>query len=111
MLRTRLCMALGVELPIISAPMGPDLSGPELAAAVSGAGGLGIIQAQFHPPDLLREALRRVRSLTDKPFGVGFLLHFPCEKAWRFASTNVYRSCGPSGETRHPLLVRLIRPA
>jgi len=77
MLRTRLCELLGIELPIISAPMGPDLSGPELAATVSGAGGLGTMQAQLHPPDLLREALHHVRSLTDKPFGVAFVLHFP----------------------------------
>jgi nitronate monooxygenase len=80
MLRTSLCDLLGIELPIISAPMGPDISGPELAAAVSGAGGLGMMQAQFHPPHLLREALHRVRSLTDKPFGVGFLLHFPSDE-------------------------------
>jgi nitronate monooxygenase len=80
MLRTRLCNLLGIELPIISAPMGPDISSPELAAAVSGAGGLGMIQAQFHSPDLLREAIHRVRSLTSKPFGIGFLLHFPSQE-------------------------------
>jgi nitronate monooxygenase len=80
MLRTSLCDLLGIELPIISAPMGPDISGQELVAAVSGAGGLGTMQAQFHPPHLLREAMHRVRSLTDKPFGVGFVLHFPCEE-------------------------------
>jgi NAD(P)H-dependent flavin oxidoreductase YrpB (nitropropane dioxygenase family) len=45
--------------------MGPDMSGPELVAAVGNAGGLGIMQAQFHPPRLLREAIRRVRQLTD----------------------------------------------
>jgi NAD(P)H-dependent flavin oxidoreductase YrpB (nitropropane dioxygenase family) len=75
--RTRLCELLGIELPIISAPMGPDLSGPDLVAAVSGAGGLGILQAQLHPPQLLREALQRIRSQTDKPFGVGFVIPFP----------------------------------
>jgi NAD(P)H-dependent flavin oxidoreductase YrpB (nitropropane dioxygenase family) len=60
--------------------MGPDVSGPELVAAVSNAGGLGIIQAQLHPPALLRQTIRRVRQLTDKPFGVNFILHFPCEE-------------------------------
>jgi NAD(P)H-dependent flavin oxidoreductase YrpB (nitropropane dioxygenase family) len=60
--------------------MGPDVSGPELVAAVSHAGGLGILQAQWHPPSLLRQAIRRVRQLTDKPFGVNFLLHFPCDE-------------------------------
>jgi enoyl-[acyl-carrier protein] reductase II len=60
--------------------MGPDVSGPELVAAVSNAGGLGIMQAQFHSPSLLRGAIRRVRQLTNKPFGVNFLLYFPCDE-------------------------------
>lgn len=79
MLRTDLCDRLGIDLPILAAPMGPDLTGPDLVAAVSGAGGLGILQAQLHPPDALREQIRRVRSLTDRPFGVNFILHFPHE--------------------------------
>ena len=80
MLYTRLCDLLGIEFPIFCAPMGPDVSGPELVAAVSNAGGLGIMQAQWHPPPLLRQAIRRVRQLTDKPFGVNLLLHFPCDE-------------------------------
>jgi len=60
--------------------MDPDVSGPELVAAVSNGGGLRIMQAQLHPPPSLRQAIRRVRQLTDKPFGVNFLLHFPCEE-------------------------------
>lgn len=70
---------LGVEHPIIAAPMGPDLSGPELVAAVSNAGGLGILQAQFHPPPRFCEEIRRLRALTAKPFGVNLLLQFPVE--------------------------------
>lgn len=80
MLQTPLCRLLGIELPILSAPMGPDISGPDLVAAVSGAGGLGILQAQLHPPQLLREQIRAVREKTDKPFGVNFLLQFPSEE-------------------------------
>lgn len=57
--------------------MGPDLTGPEFVAAVSNAGGLGILQAQFCPPPVFREEIRRVRALTPKPFGVNLLLHFP----------------------------------
>lgn len=79
MLRTALCKALGIQHPIIGAPMGPDLSGPDLVAAVSGAGGLGILQAQLHPPPLLREQIHRIRRKTDKPFGVNFILSFPHE--------------------------------
>jgi NAD(P)H-dependent flavin oxidoreductase YrpB (nitropropane dioxygenase family) len=67
MLRTRLSQLLGIEFPIFSAPMGPDLAGPDLVAAVSGAGGLGIMQAQLSPPADFREQIQRVRKATDKP--------------------------------------------
>ena len=59
--------------------MGPDISGPELVAAVSNAGGLGILQAQLAPPPIFREAIREVRSLTDRAFGVNLILQFPIE--------------------------------
>jgi NAD(P)H-dependent flavin oxidoreductase YrpB (nitropropane dioxygenase family) len=78
-MKTDLCHMLGIEHPIIAAPMGPDLTGPELVAAVSNAGGLGILQAQLCPPPLFREQIRCVRALTDKPFGVNLILHFPVE--------------------------------
>src|SRR6201991_2213107 len=78
-MKTSLCQMLGIEYPIISAPMGPDLTGPELVAAVSNAGGLGILQAQFRPPPAFREEIRRVRALTARPFGVNLLLHFPVD--------------------------------
>jgi NAD(P)H-dependent flavin oxidoreductase YrpB (nitropropane dioxygenase family) len=80
MLTTRLCKFLGIEVPIISAPMGPDLTGPDLVAAVSGAGGLGLLQAQFHAPVDFREQIRRVRKATNKPFGVNFILALPHEE-------------------------------
>jgi NAD(P)H-dependent flavin oxidoreductase YrpB (nitropropane dioxygenase family) len=76
-MKTSLCQMLGIEHPIIAAPMGPDLSGPELVAAVSNAGGLGILQAQLCPPPLFRRQIRRVRELTARPFGVDLILHFP----------------------------------
>jgi NAD(P)H-dependent flavin oxidoreductase YrpB (nitropropane dioxygenase family) len=79
MLRTRLCDLLGIDVPIVCAPMGPSITGPELAAAVSNAGGLGVISFGADPPDLLRQQIRRLRDLTDKPFGVNFILHFPVE--------------------------------
>src|SRR6516164_416992 len=76
-MKTNLCHMLGIEHPIIAAPMGPDLTGPDLVAAVSNAGGLGILQAQFCTPPVFRQEIRRVRALTTKPFGVNLLLHFP----------------------------------
>ena len=79
MLRTRLCDLLGIEFPIICAPMG-FITGPELAAAVSNAGGLGIMPFSGNPPSALRQEIRRLRSLTDKPFGVNLLLHYQVEE-------------------------------
>ena len=78
-MRTDFCDLLGIEHPIVAASMGPDLTGPEFVAAVSNAGGLGILQAQFCPPPVFREEIRRVRALTAKPFGVNLILHFPVE--------------------------------
>lgn len=79
MIRTRICDLLDIELPVIAAPLGPDLSGPELVAAVSNAGGLGILQDQLAAPGRLREEIRQVRDLTEKPFGANFILRFPVE--------------------------------
>jgi NAD(P)H-dependent flavin oxidoreductase YrpB (nitropropane dioxygenase family) len=50
------------------------VTGAELAAAVSEAGGLGIMSFNRNPPELLRHEIRRVRELTDRPFGVNMLL-------------------------------------
>src|SRR5574341_1094957 len=61
---------LGVEYPIIQAPMAGGPSTPELVAAVSNAGGLGSLGAAYLTPDQITEAIRRIRALTDKPFNV-----------------------------------------
>ena len=80
-LRTALCDLLGIEYPVISAGMGPvagGLTGPvataPLAAAVSNAGGLGVLGGAGFSPDKLREEISHIRSMTDKPFGVDLLL-------------------------------------
>jgi nitronate monooxygenase len=78
MLRTRLCETLGIQFPIIAAPMG-FVTGPELAAAVSNAGGLGIMSFSGNPPEVLRQEIRRLRQLSDKPFGVNLILEFPVD--------------------------------
>ena len=70
MIRTRFCDRFGIDAPIVVAPMGPDLTGPDLVAAVCNAGGVGILQAQLSPPSLLRQQIRHLRTLTAKPFGV-----------------------------------------
>ena len=71
MLNTRLCDLLGIEHPIINAPMS-GAANAELAAAVSEAGGFGLIGSNpANGPDWLRDQIRTVRERTDKPFGVG----------------------------------------
>jgi len=77
MLHTRLCELLGIEHPIINAPMAGAATA-DLAAAVSAAGGLGMIGASMSGgPDWLREQIRLVRERTDRPFGVGFVSSAP----------------------------------
>nr|XP_043627076.1 (3aS,4S,5R,7aS)-5-hydroxy-7a-methyl-1-oxo-octahydro-1H-indene-4-carboxyl-CoA dehydrogenase [Erigeron canadensis] len=69
---------LGFEYGIVQAPLGPDISGPELVAAVANAGGIGILRApDWESPDYLRELIKKTKSLTDKPFGVGIVMAFP----------------------------------
>lgn len=74
MLQTRLCRDWGFELPILNAGMGGGLAGAELAAAVSNAGGLGVLGMGGVPAPAIRAEIRRVRGLTQKPFGVNILL-------------------------------------
>ncbi len=79
-MKTTLCDTLGIDYPIFAAPMGPDLTGSDLVAAVSNAGGLGILQAQLCTPPVFRQEIRRMRALTARPFGVNLVLHFPVEE-------------------------------
>src|SRR3546814_10797018 len=72
-LKSRICEILGIEYPILLAGMG-GASVPALAAAVSNAGGLGVLGAAACSPDQLRSWIRQTRELTDKPFGVDTLL-------------------------------------
>ncbi|HET7232519.1 MAG TPA: nitronate monooxygenase [Longimicrobium sp.] len=61
---------LGIEHPIIAAPMGGGPSTPELVAAVCNAGGMGSIAGAYLSPAQLQDEIRRVRALTDRPFAV-----------------------------------------
>jgi nitronate monooxygenase len=77
MITTPLCTLLGIEYPILNASMAGTATG-QLAAAVSEAGGFGMIGGTN--PDgasWVREQIRIARSLTARPFGVGFISSFP----------------------------------
>lgn len=79
-LKTKLCDMLGIEYPILSAGMGPTLIGEntgapvELVVAVSEAGGLGVLGGSGFSVEQLRDAIRKIKAQTDKPFGVDLLL-------------------------------------
>jgi nitronate monooxygenase len=73
MIRTEICDMFGIDHPILLAGMG-GASTPELAAAVSNAGGLGVMGASSIGPRGLRDWIHRCRDLTDKPFGIDTLL-------------------------------------
>jgi NAD(P)H-dependent flavin oxidoreductase YrpB (nitropropane dioxygenase family) len=72
-LRTRLCDILDIEYPIILAGMG-GVATAELVAAISEAGGLGVVGAASMPAEEIERQVRRIRDLTSKPFGVDVLL-------------------------------------
>jgi len=78
-MQTALCKRLGIELPIIQAPMGGAV-GPPLAAAVSNAGGLGMLVPWRANVDTVRRQIREMRALTARPFGVNLVLEFPQEE-------------------------------
>jgi nitronate monooxygenase len=74
-----MCERLGIEIPIIQAPMGGAV-GPALAAAVSNAGGLGTLALWAAGIDTLRRHIRETQALTSKPFAVNLNLEFPQEE-------------------------------
>ncbi|MCD6032426.1 MAG: 2-nitropropane dioxygenase, partial [Thermomicrobiales bacterium] len=77
MITTPLCSLLGIQYPILNASMSDTATG-RLAAAVSAAGGFGMIGGtNAVGPSWLREQIDIARSLTDRPFGVGFISCFP----------------------------------
>jgi nitronate monooxygenase len=67
---------VGVELPIIQAPMA-GVQGSALAVAVSSAGGLGSLPGALLGPDALRKELAEIKARTVKPFNVNFFCHAP----------------------------------
>ena len=75
-LHTPICDIFGIEYPILLAGMGGVSTAP-LVAAVSQAGGLGVIGAATMSPDDLRREIRHTRELTDRPFAVDLLAPIP----------------------------------
>ena len=75
-MKTRMTELLGIKHPIMLAGMA-FVSLPKLVAAVSNAGGMGMLNCVAYTPDQIKDVIRQVKSLTDKPFGVNATLVFP----------------------------------
>lgn len=73
-MRTPLCATLGIDVPVVLAPIS---RGAALAAAVSNAGGLGQFQGSWLSPAGLSETIRETRALTGRPFAVNLVLEWP----------------------------------
>jgi enoyl-[acyl-carrier protein] reductase II len=101
-IHTRVTDLLGVEHPILQAPMG-YIARAQLASAVSNAGAMGIIETSSGQLDQVRDEIRKMRDLTDKPFGVNIaqmlvrdpgIVDFVHDQGVRFVTT----SAGDPGE-------------
>ena len=105
----RITQMLGVQYPIVQAPMGWIARAP-LASAVSNAGGMGIIETSSGALDELRAEITKMRTLTDKPFGVNIaqafvrdpgIVDFVVDQGIKFVTTSAgdpNRYCGPLKE-------------
>ena len=76
MIKSRICEILGIKYPIFQGGMA-WVADAELAAAVSNAGGLGLISAINAGTEAVRNEIRKCKTLTDKPFGVNIMLQAP----------------------------------
>ena len=74
-----LCRRLGMSIPVVQAPIG-SASTPELAAAVSQAGGLGSLALTWVSDDRARSSMRRTKELTDRSFAVNLVLQWPAQE-------------------------------
>ena len=109
--RATLQQLLGIDLPIVQAPMA-GAQGSALAAAVSNAGGLGSLPCALLTPEAMHRELAAIKAKTAKPINVNFFCHAPPardarrEAAWRTALSPYFQELGvdPAGAPRAPLI-------
>lgn len=85
MLRTRITELFGIEHPVVLGGMGSGATGHDLVAAVSGAGGFGVLSASWLSPSDQQAEVTAIRARTDRPFGLNHLLCFAHEE--RFSAS------------------------
>lgn len=90
LLHTKLCDVLGIRLPIIQAGMAGKITTPELVAAVSNSGGLGMLGAAYMSPEQIEEAIHKIRQLTDKPFGINLFCFTPSTEKGNVQNANQF---------------------
>ncbi|WP_047150722.1 NAD(P)H-dependent flavin oxidoreductase [Aneurinibacillus tyrosinisolvens] len=93
---TELCNILNIRYPLIQAGMAGGPTTPELVAGVSRAGGLGSLGAAYMQPEAIREAIRSIRRVTDRPFAVNLFVVDMKDDFSRLAE--VQRVLAPMGE-------------
>src|SRR5499426_4536763 len=98
-LHTRICDLLGMRYPILQTGMG-WVATPELTAAACNAGAFGFLAAATIPPPEVPAAIERVRSFTDRPFGVNFLMDAP--GAGQIADAIIAQRVRAAGYNRAP---------
>jgi enoyl-[acyl-carrier protein] reductase II len=94
--KNRITDMLGIEIPVIQAPMG-WIARSQLASAVCNAGGMGVIETSSGELDVVREEIQKMRGLTDRPFGVNIaqafvrdpnIVQFVIDQGVRFVTTS-----------------------
>ncbi|MBI2785767.1 MAG: nitronate monooxygenase [Legionella longbeachae] len=96
MWKTKLTEKLGIQFPIIQAPMAGGATSVELIAAVSNAGGLGSLGAGYMTPDEIRKTIKKIRELTSNPFAVNLFIpekYFVTTHLLQKACDVINRSC------------------
>lgn len=85
----KLIEKFGIKYPIIQAPMAGGATTPELVATVSNAGGLGSLGAGYMSPSAIKQAIRKIRNLTSKPFAVNLFIPEP----YQVSMSEIHKTC------------------
>ena len=111
MLKTPLCERVGIECPIFSVGMGGGMAGPRLVAAVSNAGGCGVLGLGGVAASHTRQQIREVRAMTKRVYGANIILPLLQEGQIETCLDESVPLIIFSGEVRNPTSPRLIAVA